>query len=339
MICMSRPRVYVTREIHERGIEVLRERFDVEVWGEYAPPPKKVIVEEVKDVDALVSLLSDKIDAEVFDSAPELKIVSQLAVGFDNIDVREAARRGIYVTNTPGVLTETTADFAWALLMAIARRVAEADRYVRNGQWKVGWHPKMLTGADVYGATLGIVGAGRIGASVARRARGFNMKLLYYDVVPNRDMEEQLGAKRVDLEVLLKESDFVTVHVPLIDSTRHLMNEGRLGLMKKTAFLINNSRGPVVDEKALYEALREGKIAGAALDVFEQEPTPKANPLLELENVIAAPHISSASHETRSRMASMVAENLVEFFSGRMPPNLLNPEATKVRPLRRLFQQ
>ncbi len=197
----------------------------------------------------------------------------------------------------------------------------------------------MLTGADVYGATLGIVGAGRIGASVARRARGFNMKLLYYDVVPNRDMEEQLGAKRVDLEVLLKESDFVTVHVPLIDSTRHLMNEGRLGLMKKTAFLINNSRGPVVDEKALYEALREGKIAGAALDVFEQEPTPKANPLLELENVIAAPHISSASHETRSRMASMVAENLVEFFSGRMPPNLLNPEATKVRPLRRLFQQ
>jgi len=334
---MSRPKVFVTREIPERGIKVLRERFDVEVWGEYAPPPKNVIIEKAKNVDALASLLSDRIDAEVFDSAPELKIVSQLAVGFDNIDVKEATRRGIYVTNTPGVLTETTADFAWALLMAIARRVAEADRYLRNGQWKVGWHPNMLSGTDVYGATLGIIGAGRIGVSVAKRSGGFNMKLLYCDVIPNREMEEQLGAERVDLEVLLKESDFVTVHVPLMDSTRYLINEERLGHMKRTAFLINNSRGPVVDEKALYKALREGKIAGAALDVFEQEPTPKNNPLLELDNVVAAPHISSASHETRSKMASMVAGNLVEFFSGRMPPNLLNPEVTKVRPLRRLF--
>lgn len=334
---MSKPKVYVTREIPERGLKIIKQRFDSEVWLEYAPPPKEAIIKKAEDVDALASLLSDKIDAEVFDVAPKLKIVAQLAVGFDNIDVKEATKRGIYVTNTPGVLTETTADFAWTLLMAAARRVAEADRYVRTGKWKVGWHPNMLSGRDVYGATIGIVGAGRIGSAVARRARGFNMKILYYDVVSRPELERELGARRMDLDALLKESDFVSVHVPLMKATYHMINAEKLKLMKKTAYLINNSRGPVIDEKALYEALKEGKIAGAALDVFEQEPTPADNPLLKLDNVVAAPHISSASYETRSKMAEMVAENLVAFFEGRKPPNLVNQEVTKVRPLKRLF--
>jgi len=335
---MAKPKVYVTRELPERGMKIIKERFDAEVWPEYGPPPKTEIIRKARDVDALVTLLSDKIDAEVFDAAPKLKIVAQMAVGFDNIDVAEATRRGIYVTNTPGVLTETTADFAWALLMAIARRVVEADRYVRSGQWKVSWHPSMLLGRDVYGATLGIVGAGRIGTAVARRAKGFNMKILYYDVVPMPpEIEKELDAKRVDLDTLLKESDFVSIHVPLIKETYHLINEEKLKLMKKTAYLINNSRGPVVDEKALYKALKEGWIAGAALDVFEQEPTPLDNPLLKLDNVVVAPHISSASYETRSRMAEMVAENLVAFFEGRTPPNLVNPDVVKVRPLSKLF--
>jgi len=335
---MAKPKVYVTRELPERGMKIIRERFEAEVWPEYGPPPKEEIVRKARDVDALVTLLSDKIDAEVFDAAPKLKIVAQMAVGFDNIDIAEATNRGIYVTNTPGVLTETTADFAWALLMAIARRVVEADRYVRTGQWKVSWHPSMLLGRDVYGATLGIVGAGRIGTAVARRAKGFNMKILYYDVVPMPpEIEKELGAKRVDLDTLLRESDFVSIHVPLMKETYHLINEEKLRLMKKTAYLINNSRGPVIDEKALYKALKEGWIAGAALDVFEQEPTPVDNPLLKLDNVVVAPHISSASYETRSRMAEMVAENLVAFFEGRTPPNLVNPEVVKVRPLLKLI--
>jgi glyoxylate reductase len=330
---MPKPKVYVTREIPERGLKIIKEHFDAEVWPQYTPPPKKVIIQKARDVDALASLLSDKIDAEVFDAAPKLKIVAQLAVGFDNIDVKEATKRGTYVTNTPGVLTETTADFAWTLLMAVARRVVEADKYVRNGQWKVGWHPSMLSGRDVYGATIGIVGAGRIGSAVAKRAKGFNMKTLYYDVIPRPELEKELGAKRVDLDTLLKESDFVSVHVPLMKQTYHLINEERLKLMKKTAYLINNSRGPVVDEKALYKALKGGGIAGAALDVFGREPTPVDNPLLTLDNVVVAPHISSASHETRSRMAEMVAENLIAFFEGRKPPNLVNPEVLKIRPL------
>ncbi len=333
---MPKPRVFVTREIPERGLQIIKDRFDTEIWSEYAPPPKHVIIEKAANVDAFASLLSDKIDAEVLDAALNLKIVAQLAVGYDNIDVKEATKRGIYVTNTPGVLTETTADFAWALLMAAARRVTEADSYVRSGKWKVGWHPSMLLGRDVHGATIGIVGAGRIGAAVARRAKGFNMKILFYDVVSRPELE-QLGAESVDLETLLKESDFVSVHVPLLKATHHLMNEERLNLMKKTAYLINNSRGPVVDEKALYNALKKGRIAGAGIDVFEQEPTAADNPLLTLDNVVVAPHISSASHETRSKMAKMVSDNLVAFFEGRRPPNLVNPEVLKMKPLSKHF--
>jgi len=334
---MPKPKIYVTRELPERGLRIIKERFDAEVWPEYAPPPKKILLEKVRNVDALASLLSDKIDAEVFDAAPKLKIVAQIAVGFDNIDIREATKRGIYVTNTPEVLTETTADFAWALLMAVARRVVEADKYVRTEQWKVSWHPSMMLGRDVYGATIGVVGAGRIGYAVARRAKGFDMKILFYDVVPRPEMEKELGAKRVDLDTLLKESDFVSIHVPLLKETYHMINAEKLKLMKKTAYLINNSRGPVVDERALYEALKERRIAGAGLDVFEQEPTLVDNPLLKLDNVVVAPHVSSASYETRSKMAEMVAENLVAFFDGKKPPNLVNPEVMKVRPLSKRF--
>jgi glyoxylate reductase len=334
---MPKLKVYVTRELPERGLKIIRKYFDTEVWTEYAPPPKKLIIEKARNVDALATLLSDKIDAEVFDAAPKLKIVTQMAVGFDNIDVQEATKRGIYVTNTPEVLTDTTADFAWALLMAIARRVVEADKYVRTGQWKVGWHPSMMQGRDVYNATIGIVGAGRIGYAVAKRATGFGMKILFYDVVPRPEIEKDFGARKVDLDTLFRESDFVSIHVPLMKETQHLVNAERLKLMKKTAYLINNSRGPVVDEKALYAALKEGRIAGAGLDVFEQEPTPVDNPLLKLDNVIVAPHISSASYETRSKMAEMVADNLVAFFEGKKPPNLINPDVQKVRSLQKLF--
>lgn len=329
---MYKPKVYITRELPERGLKKILERFDAEVWPEYGPPPKQIIVEKVRDVDALVTLLSDKIDAEVFNAASKLKIIAQMAVGFDNIDVEEATRRGIYVTNTPGVLTETTADFAWALLMAIARRVVEADRYVREGKWKVGWHPSMLIGRDIYGATLGLIGAGRIGSAVARRAKCFNMKILYYDVVRNPQIEKEAGAVFVPLDTLLRESDFISIHVPLTKETYHLIDAEKLKLVKKTAYLINTSRGPVVDEKALYEALKEERLAGAALDVFEQEPLPVDSPLLKLNNIILTPHIASASYETRSRMAEMVAENLIAFFDGKVPPNLVNPDVVKVKP-------
>ena len=328
---MKKPRVYVTRELPDRGLRIIKEKFETEVWREYSPPPKEVIIEKAGSADALVTLLSDKIDSEVFEAAPSLKIVSQLAVGFDNIDLQEATKRGICVTNTPGVLTETTADFAWALLMAAARRVVEADKYIHTGKWKVGWHPSMLQGRDIYGSTLGIIGLGRIGVAIARRAQGFNMKVLYNDVFRRQDLEKEMNIKYMEVDDLLKQADFVTINVPLLKSTYHLIGEKKLKLMKKTAFLINNARGPVVDENALYKALKEGWIAGAGLDVFEQEPTSTTNPLLTLENLVVAPHISSGSYETRSKMSEMVAENLTAFFEGRTPPNLVNKDVINIR--------
>ena len=323
---MAKPKVYVTREMPERGLQIIRENFEAEVWADYAPPPKEILIEKAAKVDALATLLSDKIDAEVYDAAPNLKIVAQMAVGFDNIDVTEATKRGIYVTNTPGVLTETTADFAWALLMAVSRRIIEADQYVRSGQWKVSWHPMMIQGRDIFGATLGIVGLGRIGCAIAKRAQGFDMNILYYDIVRRPELEKEYKITFTEIEKLFKEADFVTINTPLNKDTIHMVDEDKLKSMKKTAYLINNARGPIIDEKALYKALKEGWIAGAGLDVFKQEPTPKENPLLQLKNVVTAPHISSASFETRSRMARMVADNLVAFFNGKMPPNTVNTE-------------
>jgi len=329
----ARKKVFVTRSVPEEAMNLLRSRLDVEVWPEETPPPKDVLIEKVKAVDGLYCLLTDGIDGKVIDAAGgQLKGISQVAAGYDNIDVETATRRGIYVTNTPGVLTETTADFAFTLLMATARRVAEADRYVRNGQWRIPWGLTMLLGQDIWGKTIGIVGLGRIGLAVARRAKGFSMRILYYDIVRNEEAERDLGAEYVDLEKLLGESDFVTLHVSLSPSTHHLIDEARLRMMKRTACLINTSRGPVVDEKALYKALKEGWIWAAGLDVWEKEPAEPSNPLLSLPNVTAAPHIASASYETRTRMAVMAAENLIAILKGKEPPNLVNKEVLGIRP-------
>ncbi len=336
MLDLSKPdrkRIFVTRELPEDAMKILESRFKVEVWLGESPPVKSLLMEKVKRADGLICLLTDLIDGEVIEAAgPQLRGISQVAVGFDNIDVEAATRKGVYVTNTPGVLTETTADFAFALLMAVARRVVEADRYVRAGKWKVPWGLMMMVGQDIWGKTIGIVGTGRIGAAVAQRAKGMNMKILCYDIIRNKELEKKLGAKYVDLETLLKESDFVTVHVPLLPSTHHLINEKTLKLMKKTACLINTSRGPVVDEKAFYKALKEGWIWAAGLDVWETEPIDPENPLLKLENVTAAPHIASASIATRTKMAVMAAENMVAIEEGRVPPNLVNKEVLQVRP-------
>lgn len=331
---MLKPKVFITRELPGKAIDLISEVYDVEVWDEYTPPPRNVLLEKVRGVDALASLLTDKIDSELLDLASRLRIIAQYAVGYDNIDVKECTKRGIYVTNTPGVLTEAVADLTWALILAVARRIVEADNFVRDGVWEntgTGWHPNMMVGVDVHGKTLGIIGLGRIGSAVARRAKCFNMKILYYDVERRVDVERVLGAKYVDFDDLLKKSDFVTLHVPLTKSTYHLIGERELKLMKPTAYLINTSRGAVVDEKALTKALRNNWIAGAALDVFEVEPTPKNNPLLKFRNVVVAPHIGSASRETRERMALMVAENLLSFARGEVPPNLVNRDVLRVR--------
>jgi len=320
-----RRKVYVTRRLPQPAIDMLEERFDVEIYPEDRAIPREVLMEKVKGIDALLPLLTDKVDAEVMDAAGEnLKIIANYAVGYDNIDVDAATKRKIAVTNTPGVLTETTADMAWALMFAVARRVVEADKFTRAGKFK-GWGPMMFLGGDVYGKTLGVVGVGRIGSAVAKRAKGFNMRVLYTDVVRNEEIEKEVGAKKVELDELLRESDFVTLHVPLMPSTRYLIGERELKLMKKTAYLINTSRGPVVEERALVEALRKGEIAGAGLDVYENEPELSPG-LAELDNVVLTPHIASASVETRTRMATLAAENIIAFFEGKRPPTIVNPE-------------
>ncbi len=301
---------------------------EMEVWHEELPPPYEVLLEKVRDVEGLLSLLSDRVDATLMDAAPKLKVVSNLAVGYDNISVPEATKRGIPVGNTPGVLTETTADLAFILLMTAARRVVAADNYVRKGQWKT-WGPMILLGQDIHHSTLGIIGLGRIGTEVAKRARGFNMKVLYHDAVRRSEEEErQLGVEYVsELAELLSASDFISVHVPLLPETRHLIGASEFALMKPTAVLVNTSRGPVVDQKALYEALKSGRIFAAGIDVTEVEPIPADDPLLTLDNVVITPHIASASFSTRKNMALMAAENLLAGLKGETPPNCVNPEA------------
>ncbi|RLI06926.1 D-glycerate dehydrogenase [Candidatus Bathyarchaeota archaeon] len=332
---MGRAKVFVTRKLFDEAISLIEEYADVEVYeSEEEPAPYDLILEKVRDIDGLLCLLTDKIDARIIEAGERLKVISNYAVGYDNIDVEVATKRGIYVTNTPGVLTETTADLAWAILMAIARRVVEADKYVRAGRWVHAWGPKMMLGSDVHGKTLGIVGLGRIGSAVARRAKGFNMRVIYYDVFRREDLERELGLEYKPLEELLKEADYVTLHVPLTKETYHLIGERELDLMKPTAYLINTSRGAVIDQKALYKALKERRIAGAALDVFEKEPIDPDDPLLELDNVVLTPHIGSASIETRKKMAMIAAENLVSVLRGVEPPNLVNPEVRRIRPLK-----
>ncbi len=326
---MSLGRVYVTRPIPQAGLDLLRQECEVTVFEDQDRlPTKEEVIEGVRGKDALLCLLTEEITAEVMDAAPNLKVISNYAVGYNNIDVEAATARGIVVTNTPGVLTETTADFAWALLMAVARRVVEADRFTRAGKFQ-GWGPLLLLGSDVYGKCLGVIGMGRIGQAIARRARGFDMRVLYYNrrrVDPA--IENELQATYASLDELLQEADYVVLTVPLTPETHHLIGPRELAMMKPTAYLINPARGPVVDEKALVEALKSRTIAGAALDVFEEEP--KLTPgLTELDNVVLAPHIASATTETRTKMAIMAAENLLAVLRNQRPKHIVNPEVLK----------
>ena len=322
---MAKPKVYVTRLIPEEGLNMVLEACDAEVWEDELPPPREVLLEKVKGKDGLLCLLTDKVDAELMDTAGTLKVISNYAVGYDNIDVKAATERGIPVGNTPGVLTDTTADFAFTLLMAVARRVVEGVDYVRAGKWKT-WGPRLLLGQDVHGATLGIIGFGRIGQAMARRAKGFDMKVLYYDIYRREDLEQSMGVQYADMDTLLRESDFVTIHTDLNESTYHLLDREAFAKMKPTAILINTARGPIVDPEALAEALEQGKIAGAGLDVTEPEPINMDSPLLKFPNCVIVPHIASASVATRGLMARMAAENLLAGLRGERLPNCVNPE-------------
>lgn len=321
----SRPLVFVTRRIPEEGLTLVRQACEIRLWEGELPPPKDVLLREVPACDGLLCLLTDPIDAEVIAAGTRLRVISQMAVGVDNIDLRAATARGIPVGHTPGVLTEATADFTFALLMAAARRIPEGVDYVRAGKWRT-WEPMGLLGVDVWGATLGIVGMGRIGTAVARRARGFAMRILYYDPTRRPELEAELGAEYAELDDLLAQADFVTLHCPLTPQTRHLINEAALRRMKPTAILINAARGPVVDTDALLCALSEGWIRAAALDVTDPEPLPPDHPLLSLSNCIVVPHIASATISTRNRMARMAAENLLAGLRGERLPYCANPE-------------
>lgn len=321
---MSKPLVYVTRIIPDASLKLLRESCEVRLWEGDLPPSREVILESIADVDGLLCLLTDKIDGAVMDVNPKLKVISNLAVGYDNIDIPSATARKIPVGNTPGVLTDTSADFAFALLMASARRIVEGERYIKAGKWQT-WSPLQLAGRDIHGATLGIVGLGRIGQAVARRAQGFGMRILYHG---GSDVEsaQALGATHCPLETLLEKSDFVSLHCPLNDDTYHLIDEGALHLMKPSAILINTARGGVVDPEALYFALKRGEIAYAALDVTEPEPIPTDDPLLTLDNCLVVPHIASSSVATRGKMAMMATQNLLAGVRGERLPNCVNPE-------------
>ncbi len=326
---MTKPCVFVTRQIPPKGLEMVQSlavTYDIEVWQDPLPPAYDVLLQKVKGVTGLYCLLTDKIDATLMDTiGPQVKVISQMAVGFDNIDIPAATLRGIPVGNTPGVLTDTTADFAWTLLMSAARRVVEGDKFTRAGKWKT-WGPIDFLGPDITGATLGIVGFGRIGQGMAKRAQGFDMRILYFDTQRYPEAEQKYGAHYVDMHTLLQESDFVTLHTVLSNETYHLMDDERLQMMKPSGILINTARGPVVDPAALYRALSSGTIAYAALDVTEPEPIDPGDPLLTLDNIIIAPHIASASFQTRNKMATMAAANLIAGLQGERLPNCVNPQ-------------
>lgn len=322
---MSKPKVFVTRVIPEKGFATIKDFCDVDLWPNELPPDRNELLAHVRGVDGLLCLLTDQIDGEVMDEAgPQLKVISNHAVGFDNIDVNAATARKIPVGNTPDVLTDATADFAFALMMAVARRIPEAERYVHAGKWKT-WGPLTLLGVDLKDATLGLIGFGRIGRAMARRAVGFDMRVIYYDPSETKPIQE-LKATPVDFETLLEESDFISLHTPLTADTRHLIDSEAFSKMKPNAVLVNTSRGPVVDMNALYEALKKQRIFGAGLDVTEPEPLPLDSPLLTLDNVIIAPHIASASKTTREKMSWMAAQNLIAGLKGERLPNCVNPQ-------------
>ncbi|HYF83347.1 MAG TPA: D-glycerate dehydrogenase [Clostridia bacterium] len=325
---MMRKKVYVTRQIPEAAIDSLREQFDVTVNPHDRVLEREELLAGVRGMDAVLCLLTDVIDSEVFDAAgSQCRIFANYAVGYNNIDVAEASKRGIIVTNTPDVLNDATADLAWALLFAVSRRIAESDRFARAGKFK-GWGPMLLLGRDITGKKLGVIGAGRIGFNFASKAKGFDMEILYTSTKPNAEMEKQLGARFVDKETLLREADFISVHVPLTPTTRHYIGETEFKLMKNTAVFINTSRGPVVDEKALIYALKNGEIWGAGLDVFENEPDIEPG-LKELDNAVIVPHIASATIETRTNMGLIAARNIVSVLTGGMPEACINPEVLK----------
>ncbi len=317
-------KIVITRRIPESGIQLLKQSCEVYIYPDDDAISKEVLLEKIKDADGLLCLLSDPIDSTIIDAAPRLKVISNYAVGYNNIDVAAATARGIAVTNTPGVLTDATADLAWSLLLAVTRRIAEGDLMVREGRFE-GWGPMLLLGRDLKNRTLGIIGAGRIGTAMAERSRGWNMKILYYSRSANTYLEKNLGARRAGLAEVLEQSDFVSLHLPLTRETRHLIDEAALRRMKPGAFLINTARGPVVDEAALVRVLREGTIAGAGLDVYENEPQ-LAPGLAELDNVVLAPHTGSATIGTRDEMAEIAARNILEVLEGRRPPFPVNPE-------------
>ncbi|MBI3756414.1 MAG: D-glycerate dehydrogenase [Deltaproteobacteria bacterium] len=322
---MAAKTIVVTRKLPNEALVILRNVGELLLWEPDAIIPRPTLLENIKTADALLCMVTERIDDELLDHAPQLKIVANMAVGYDNVDVPALTRRGILFTNTPGVLTETTADLVFALLLAIARRLGEGERMVREGRWGA-WNPFAFLGRDVHHATLGIIGLGRIGAEVAKRASGFDMRMLYTNRGRNREAEEQLGCIRVDLPTLLRESDFVVVLTPLNAETRGLISTPQFQQMKRTACLINAARGPIVDQHALYLALRDGVIAGAALDVTDPEPLPMSDPLLTLDNCLIVPHVGSASIATRTRMATLAAENIAAFLSGHRPPTPVNPE-------------
>jgi glyoxylate reductase len=323
-------RVFVTRPAFDEAMELLDRNTKLTCNNEDRVLSKTELIGYLREAEGVLSLLTDLIDREVLEAAPHLKVVSNFAVGYNNIDLEAATGLGIVVTNTPGVLTETTADFAWALLMAAARRMVEADRFVREKKFKV-WGPKMFLGHDVFGKTLGIVGLGRIGQAVARRAAGFSMKILFHDSQPvGEDIVKELRVQQTSLEELCRVSDFISVHVPLLPETRHLFNDRTFGWMKRGCIIVNTSRGPVIEERSLVRALTNGRIAGAALDVYEHEPDIEAE-LLKMDNVVLAPHIASASYETRAKMCMMAAESLLATLKGERPANLVNPDVWERR--------
>jgi glyoxylate reductase len=324
---MPKAKIFVTHPLYAEAQSILQEACDCEFWAKQERPPREEFIRRLKDKEGLVCLLTEKIADDVLRAAPKLRIVANVAVGYDNVDLPACTKRGVAVTNTPGVLDETTADFAWALMLSVARRVVEADQYVRVGNWQ-GWDFDQFCGTDVWGKTLGIVGLGRIGQAMARRAAGFGMKVIYNGRKRvAEEIEKELRAEYREMNALLAESDFISLHVPLSADTRQLFDAPKFFRMKPTAYLINTSRGQVVDEAALVHALESKKIAGAGLDVFEQEPF--VFPGLKRPNVVLAPHLGSASTETRAKMALVAAQNTALFFQGQRPPNLLNPEVFK----------
>jgi len=324
---MAKSKVFATHQLFDDARQILEAACDVEYWTNEERPPREEVLRRVKDKEGLVCLLTEKVNDELLRAASKLRIAANVAVGYDNIDVDTCTKRGVVATNTPGVLDETTADFAWTLMMAVARRLAEGEQLARSGNWK-GWNLDQLCGTDIWGKTLGLVGFGRIGRAVARRALGFHMKVIYTDAVKApEEVEKSLNVQFCDMNALLAESDFISLHVPLMPETRGLFDAPKFYRMKPTAFLINTSRGPVVEEAALVAALEAKKIAGAALDVYENEPF--IHPGLKRPNVVLAPHLASASLETRTKMAVMAANNVVALFTGQMPPNMLNPAVLK----------